>query len=146
MDGVPLPEQTLNDRVALRTAPVDQSPVIFQNWDHLLFLHWEVPASDVQNTLPPGLRVDTYDGKAYLGVVSFLMKNVRPRLLPVVPGISTFPELNLRTYVYDDRGIPGVWFYSLEAGKHLPVWLARRHFHLPYHYARMSFEGAIRQH
>ena len=61
---------------------------MIQQWRDLLFLHWEYPAAAIQATLPEGLFVDTHDGKAYLGVVPFFMRNIRPRFLPAVPGSS----------------------------------------------------------
>ncbi|MEM7682399.1 MAG: DUF2071 domain-containing protein [Planctomycetota bacterium] len=106
-----------------------------QRWRDLLFLHWAWPAEDITRTLPDGLRVDTFDGKAYLGVVPFVMQGVRPVGLPAVPGLSNFGELNLRTYVLGNDGTPGVWFYSLDAHQWLAVQLARKLFHLPYHRA-----------
>jgi hypothetical protein len=121
---------------------------MYQQWRDLLFLHWEYPAAAIQATLPEGLFVDTFGGKAYLGIVPFFMRNIRPRFLPAVPGISNFMELNLRTYVYDRSGVPGVWFYSLDANQWLAVNIARRFFHLPYQHARMkssrTTEGRIR--
>lgn len=121
-----------------------------QRWRDLLFLHWEYPVEQIQQTLPPGLQADTYNGKAYLGVVPFFMCDVRPRLLPAIPGISHFMELNLRTYVHDESGVPGVWFYSLDANQPLAVAVARRYFHLPYEHAKMvarrTATGAISYH
>ena len=111
-----------------------------QQWGDLLFAHWRYPAEAIQATLPPGLFVDTHDGHAYLGVVPFAMRRVRPRGLPAVPGLSNFLELNLRTYVYDRAGVPGVWFYSLDANQWLAVEIARRLFHLPYEHARMALQ------
>lgn len=99
---------------------------MYQRWRDLLFLHWEYPVEQIQQTLPPGLRVDTYHGQAYLGIVPFFMCDIRPRFLPAVRGISHFLELNLRTYVYDEAGVPGVWFYSLDANQRLAVKVARR--------------------
>ena len=110
---------------------------MYQQWHDLLFLHWEYPAAAIQATLPHGLFVDTFEGKAYLGVVPFFMRKVRPRFLPAVPGISDFMELNLRTYVHDRSGVPGVWFHSLDANQWLAVAIARRFFRLPYEYAQM---------
>ena len=52
-----------------------------------------------------------------LGVVPFFMRNIRPCFLPAMPGISNFMEMNLRTYVHDREGVPGVWFYSLDANQ-----------------------------
>ena len=74
---------------------------MYQRWRDLLFLHWEYPAAAIQETLPDGLFVDTFGGKAYLGIVPFFMKNIRPVFLPAVPGLSNFMEVNVRTYVYD---------------------------------------------
>jgi hypothetical protein len=122
--------------------------VMHQQWRDLLFLHWQYPMQVLQRTLPPGLHLDTFDGKAYLGVVPFFMRNVRPSWFPSVPGVSNFMELNLRTYVHDDKGVPGVWFYSLDANQRLAVAVARRSFHLPYVHAHMratrSQAGALR--
>lgn len=107
-------------------------------WRDLLFLHWEVSPEVIRPTLPPGLEPDLHEGRAFLGIVPFVMAGVRPAFLPAVPGISAFPELNLRTYVRDRAGVPGVWFHSLDAARWLAVAIARRFFHLPYHTARMD--------
>jgi uncharacterized protein YqjF (DUF2071 family) len=117
--------------------PAGRRPVMYQSWRELLFLHWAIEPEQIQRTLPPGLHVDTHEGRAYLGVVPFHMQGVRPRFCPPVPGLSRFPELNLRTYVHDDFGRPGVWFYSLDAHQWLAVQIARRFFSLPYVYSRM---------
>lgn len=128
---------TEHDRLLARQRPVGP-PVMHQQWKDLLFVHWEVAPAEVAATLPPGLHVDTFGGKAYLGLVPFFMQGIRPRGLPPVPGISSFLEMNVRTYVHDDEGRPGVWFYSLDANQTLAVTIARRFFHLPYHRATMS--------
>ena len=112
-------------------------------WRDGLFAHWAVDPAVVADTLPDGLRVDTYDGDAYLGVVPFVMADIRPRGAPI--GLS-FPELNLRTYVEGPNG-PGVYFYNLDAADRLGVAVARRLFALPYYTARMDVsrtDGAVR--
>lgn len=111
---------------------------MFQRWENLLFMHWEMDPEIIQLTLPDGLQVDTFQDRAYLGIVPFFMKGIRPRFLPPVPGLSSFLELNLRTYVHDRHGRPGVWFYSLDANQWLAVKIARGVFSLPYFHARMS--------
>jgi len=132
--AIPTPQA----RLRLRERPANRSPVMVQNWRDLLFLHWVVDPDTIQQTLPPGLTVDTFEGRAYLGIVPFFMKDVRPRFSPTVPGLSNFMEVNVRTYVYDERGIAGVWFYSLDANQWLAVKLARTFYKLPYFYARMT--------
>jgi len=109
-----------------------------QRWNQLLFAHWKIEPATVQATLPRGLYVDTHGGAAYLGIVPFAMERVRPAWLPPLPWVSWFLELNVRTYVHDAKGRPGVWFYSLDCNRALAVVIARRFFHLPYFRARMA--------
>ncbi|HEU0006649.1 MAG TPA: DUF2071 domain-containing protein [Terriglobia bacterium] len=111
---------------------------MYQRWEDLLFLHWSYDPLAIQSTLPRGLRVDTFEGKAYVGIVPFFMRDVRPSFCPRLPGISDFLELNVRTYVHDERGVPGVWFYSLDANQRLAVRAARRFFCLPYFDSKMK--------
>lgn len=105
-------------------------------WDKLLFVHWPLAVSALEPLLPTGVKVDTFDGDAWLGLVPFLMRDVHPGGLPALPGLSAFPELNVRTYVTVD-GVPGVWFFSLEATNPVAVRIARAGFYLPYFDARM---------
>jgi uncharacterized protein YqjF (DUF2071 family) len=113
---------------------------MFQRWSDLLFLHWTWPSKELQAHLPPGLTIDTFEGEAYLGVVPFFMRGIRPRFCPAMPWLSNFQELNLRTYVHSDDGTPGVWFFSLDAANPIAVAIAKRFFHLPYRHARMHAE------
>lgn len=108
-----------------------------QSWHDLAFLHWPVPAAAVRPLVPRELSIQAFDGTAWVGVVPFRMAGVMRRPFPDVPGVSAFPELNVRLYVEAD-GKPGVWFLSLDAANRLAVWAARRFFHLPYHLADMS--------
>ncbi|MCB0826756.1 MAG: DUF2071 domain-containing protein [Armatimonadetes bacterium] len=111
-----------------------------QTWRNLIFLHWEVPADALQKLLPPGLTVETWEGKAYVGLVPFQMDNIRFHRLPAIPGTNRFWETNLRTYVIGPDGDPGVWFLSLDASNWPAVVTARAWFGLPYHFAKMSGE------
>jgi uncharacterized protein len=113
--------------------------VMAQQWHDLLFAHWPVPEAVLWPHVPEGLEVDTYKGQAWLALVPFLMRGVRLRNTPTVPGTSEFPELNLRTYV-KRGGKPGVWFFSLDAANSLAVAVARAWFHLPYYRSRMRCE------
>jgi uncharacterized protein len=103
-----------------------------------LFLHWAWDPFEIQKTLPRGLFVDTFDGQGWLGIVPLFMRRVHPRGLPSIPWLSDFLELNVRTYVYNSSGQPGIWFYSLVCNQPLAVELAKRCFHLNYVYARMN--------
>ncbi len=108
-----------------------------QVWHDLLFAHWPFDPAVVRPLVPPQFPLDTFEGRAWIGVVPFRVRGLRPRALPPVPLLSSFPELNVRTYVTRD-GKPGVYFFSLDAGSRLAVEAARLAYHLPYARARMS--------
>ena len=113
-------------------------PVMFQTWRDLLFLHWRVRADLVTARLPRGLELDTYQGSSWIGIVPFFMRHVRPSGLPPLPLLSNFLELNLRTYVRDRQGRPGVWFFSLDANQPVAVLVARLAFALNYRLRTMT--------
>ncbi len=106
------------------------------SWLDLLFAHWQLDPETLRALLPADLELDTFEGRAWIGVVPFRMAHVGPRGLNWIPGVSAFPELNVRTYVVRG-GKPGVWFFSLDATSKVAVAAARAGFHLPYFRARM---------
>jgi uncharacterized protein len=114
-----------------------------QRWGKLLFLHWRVPVDELRPLVPAQLELDTWYGEAWVALTPFTMWNIRPALLPPLPVLSRSHELNARTYVIRD-GLPGVWFFSLEANNRLAVSAARAFFRLPYYRAEMELreEGA----
>jgi uncharacterized protein YqjF (DUF2071 family) len=110
-----------------------------QTWHDVLFAHWAVDPRTVRSRIPSELQLDVTADGAWLGIVAFEITGLRPRGVPRLPGVSSFPEVNVRTYVrLDDR--PGVYFFSLDAGSRLAVHAARRALHLPYHRAAMAIE------
>jgi uncharacterized protein len=111
--------------------------IMGQTWEDLLFAHWRVPVDAVREHVPPGLQVDTFDGSAWVGITPFRLTGLRGRGLLPFPYVSTFLELNVRTYVHADEK-PGIWFFSLDASSRLAVEAARRTYRLPYFHARMS--------
>jgi uncharacterized protein YqjF (DUF2071 family) len=111
------------------------------SWHDLLFAHWPVPAELLRPHVPAALPLDTFDGAAWIGVVPFRMTGVTGRWLPPIPGFSSFPESNVRTYV-NCQGKPGVWFFALDAASSLAVWGARTFFELPYFRADMQVTAA----
>jgi hypothetical protein len=108
-----------------------------QWWGKLLFMHWPVEVSALRPLLPPQLSIDTFEGRAWVGLVPFKMWGVRPYFGPPLPGLNSFLELNVRTYV-QYRGVPGVWFLSLDINSPVAKWGGRQFFFLPYHTAGMS--------
>ena len=129
------------DRVSPALEP-DQPVLMHQNWHHLLFMHWEIPPAELQALIPGGLTVDTFEGKAYVGLVPFTITGVRPVTLPAIPGLSDFHEVNVRTYVHRDGREPGVWFFSLDASSSIAVAAARTAYKLPYFYSKIEFKAS----
>jgi uncharacterized protein YqjF (DUF2071 family) len=126
------------DRLSIRQRP-EGSPIMRQTWGKLLFMHWRIDAKLLRALVPKQLEIDVFDGSAWIGVIPFTMWGIRSSFLPPIPGTSAFHELNVRTYV-QANGLPGVWFFSLDAANRLAVWAARKFYHLPYFNARMALE------
>ncbi|HYC77198.1 MAG TPA: DUF2071 domain-containing protein [Planctomycetota bacterium] len=124
-----------------RDAPPPARPwAMTQRWCDLLFAHWPVPVDVLRALVPAPLEIDRFDGEAWVGLAPFRMENVRLRGTPPMPGLSSTPEVNLRTYVRH-RGRGGVYFFSLDAAPPPVVWGARLWFGLPYYRARMRCEA-----
>jgi uncharacterized protein YqjF (DUF2071 family) len=135
--------QEILDSTAHRPYSLPKGPwIMSQRWHDLLFAHWPVAAYQVSPLLPSPLRpfLDVFDGRAWVGVIPFWMSSVKFRGIPAIPGLSSFAEMNCRTYV-TVGGKPGVYFFSLDAESLSAVYGARLGFALHYFYARMSVVG-----
>ena len=119
-------------------------PLIFQRWRVFTFLHWAYDPAEVQRLLPTELTVHTHDGLAWVGLTPFLLQDLHPSGFPAIPGLSTFPETNLRTYVVDRSGLDGLWFLSLDAAGLATVLGARSCLGVPYHWADMTVQRGSR--
>ncbi len=114
-------------------------PVMHNRWDTLTFLHWSYEPSEIQRLLPPGLEVETWHDRAWVGLVPFFMQ-VRAPGQPWWPRLGRFPETNVRTYVRGPDGNTGVWFFSLEAARFGVVAFGRGGYGVPYFWAKMRCE------
>ncbi|XEC96570.1 YqjF family protein [Paenibacillus tarimensis] len=121
-----------------RPWPVPSKPWIMkQNWNKVLFAHWPMDAGILEPLIPRGLKLDVFEGRAWIGIVPFYMDGIRGRGLPPIPFLSEFPELNVRTYV-TAGGKPGVYFFSLDAANRMAVKAAKWFYRLPYYFAEIS--------
>lgn len=126
------------DRLTIRERP-DRMPIMHQNWGKLLFMHWRIDQAALRPLIPEQLTIDTFEGEAWIALTPFTLWGVRPVFTPPVPFLSEFHETNVRTYVHLD-GVPGVWFFSLDANSSVAVLGARTLFHLPYLNADIELE------
>jgi uncharacterized protein YqjF (DUF2071 family) len=110
-----------------------------QTWVDLLFAHWRMPEEELRRVVPPQLPLDIHDGSAWLGITPFCVQGLRLRATLPPPLLSSFPELNVRTYV-SVEGKPGIYFLSLDADSRAAVLAARRTYRLPYFRSRIRVE------
>ena len=129
---------TKNKSIPLPT----RAPAVHMSWADIAFAHWRVPLDTMRRLVPRELEVDTHDGHAWVGLIPFEMQACDFRGVPRLPGLRDFLECNVRTYVRH-RGVPGVWFFSLDAESRLGVIGGRVVWGLNYRLARFqrSFEG-----
>lgn len=106
----------------------------------MFLAHWPVPTADVRARVPAELEIEEHDGTAWLSIVFFRVRALRARGALPVPGISNFLQLNVRTYVRGPDGLPGVWFFSIDASSRLAALGVRRIYHVPAFHARMTLE------
>jgi len=128
-------------RVGHRPFPLPGSRwTLGQTWEHTLWAHWPVEAAELRGLVPAELEIEEHDGSAWLGLVFFRVRALRARGALPVPGISSFLQLNVRTYVCGPDGLPGVWFFSIDASSRLAALGVRRIYHVPAFHARMALE------
>jgi uncharacterized protein len=133
------------ERITRSPAARVARPVMLQGWYNLTSLHWQYPAAEIQALLPHCFTVDTFDGSAWVGLIPFEMKRIR---LPVGPNggisagrFSSFPEINVRTYIRDAQGRRAVWFFSLDIDRVAPTIIARVGYGLPYCVSKITVES-----
>jgi uncharacterized protein YqjF (DUF2071 family) len=110
-----------------------------QTWEDLLFAHWPVTTATIGAQIPEELDLDLHDGQAWLGVTPLRITGLRLRGTLPFPRLSSFLEVNVRTYVRAGER-PGVWFFSLDASSRVAVEVAWLTYKLPYFHARISAE------
>jgi uncharacterized protein YqjF (DUF2071 family) len=118
--------------------------VMTQSWEKLLFAHWPIDPNIIRSRIPAPLELDTFENQAWITIVPFQMNRIRFRFLPSIPGMCSFPELNLRTYV-THQGKSGVYFLNIDADHHFAVWVANKFAYLPYSYAKIDWEEQNQQ-
>ena len=70
-----------------------ERPVLQMQWRAVSYLHWALPPAVVAAQLPPGLTPDLHAGRAYVGLVPFMMAGIaRPTLKTVSRGLAITNE------------------------------------------------------
>ncbi|WDO13393.1 DUF2071 domain-containing protein [Flavobacterium sp. WW92] len=111
----------------------------YQEWNDVLFLHWQVDLEELKRFVPKELEIDLFEGKPWVSIVAFAMEEIRPRYMPAFTPISNFLEINVRTYI-KTKDKSGVYFLSMEGGKILSCKVAKLISRLPYRYSKIKRE------
>lgn len=118
--------------------------ILRQQWRDIVWCHWPIDPAQVQRLLPFGLTPDLFEGRAFVGLIPFSMRDLRLAgpLGPLsrLAHVGNFGEVNVRTYVKGPDGKTGVWFCTLDADQWLSVKVASLAFGLPYRYASTQLE------
>lgn len=116
-------------------------PVFVADWLDATFIHFRIPANQLQPRVP--LQLDLFNGDAYVSLVAFTQSNLRPvfggRLARwISTPLAHHGFLNLRTYVRfgEQRGI---YFLNEWIPNRLAVLIGPQLYGLPYHLARLNY-------
>lgn len=118
-------------------------PLLLSDWDQVLMIHLEVDCESLQCAVP--FPLDLYEGRAFVTLVAFTMRRMRPRRggrlsrLLFSP-IAKHEFLNVRTYV-KVNGEPGIHFLAEWLSNRLAVSLGPRTFSLPYRHGRIHYQN-----
>jgi uncharacterized protein len=124
-------------------------PMFLAAWVNVLFIHFEVDRDDLADHVP--LELDLHEGKAYVSIVAFTQKRLRPTFGGKLAEWLSRPLaqhefLNVRTYVRvgSERGI----FFMVEwVPKVLAKMIGPRVYGLPYRLGRLQYhvqDGVMR--
>jgi uncharacterized protein len=115
---------------------------LLADWEEPVFFHFRIKPELLQPFVP--YELDLFDGYAYVSLVAFTMKRMRPAIggwiseLPFLP-FRNQRFLNVRTYVKHE-GKPGIHFIA----EWISHWLCSKFgpltYGLPYRFGRHDFQ------
>jgi len=125
-----------------RLLSIRGEPLFYADWDNVIFIHYQTDPQELQRSIPYDL--DLYDGSAFVSLVAFTMRGMRPRFGGSLSAlffrpISTHHFLNVRTYVTHNKAEPGIYFMHEWLSSRLATWLGRWSFGLPYRFAQIDY-------
>ena len=116
-------------------------PLFYANWDNAVFIHYESDPAALQRCVP--FPIDLYHGRAFVSIVAFTLRDMRPRLGGkisqwLVKPIATHHFFNVRTYVRH-HGEVAIYFMAEWLSNRLSVALGPTTFGLPYHFGKIDY-------
>src|SRR6516165_6761954 len=146
MRVAPLQEAPITNQTATATERLLSrrgEPLFYANWDNVLFIHYETEPDALQRRIP--YLLDLYHGRAFVSLVAFTMRGMRPRLgrrlgALLFKPIATHHFLNVRTYV-THKGEAGIYFMREWLSNRLAAWLGPWSFGLPYRFGKIEYRN-----
>ena len=119
----------------------DDMPLFAVDWHAAAFVHYAIEPRLLQPTIP--YELDTKGGLAYVSLVAFTQRRMRPSLGGAVASwlirpVARHEFLNLRTYVRAN-GEHGIHFIAEWIPNRLAVLLGPRTYGLPYRLGRLRY-------
>jgi len=124
-----------------RQLDMKAEPLLCAHWHDALMLHFAVDPEVLQPALP--YELDTLHGLAYVSLVAFTMRDMRPSkggawTAWLMKPIASHAFLNMRTYV-KHKGETGIYFLAEWLPNRLSVKLGPSVFGLPYRHAHIRY-------
>lgn len=132
-----------SDLARRRMLSIKGEPLFFADWLDAVFIHYKVPPAELQPHVP--FPLDLFHGDAYVSLVAFTMRGMRPCLGGrfsewLFKPIATNDYLNVRTYVRH-RGEAGIYFLREWMNNPFSVRLGPITFGLPYHFGEFNYQN-----
>jgi len=141
LDAPPMSNSARSHEASTRLISLPHEPLFIADWDRALMIHYQVDPDDLQQAVP--FDLDLIDGQAYVSLVAFSLRRMRPRFGGkafewLLRPIATHHFLNVRAYVRC-RGESGIYFMTEWLANRLSVHLGPIAFGLPYRYGAIEY-------
>jgi uncharacterized protein YqjF (DUF2071 family) len=136
-------EDRMRTRAAATAAPAESHPAFLGDWAEATFVHFAIEPRRLQPFVP--FELDLYRGEAYVSLVAFTMRRMRPARLDnglgelLLRPIMPCRFLNVRTYVRAG-GRDGIYFLGEWLSQWVNIPFGPLLYGLPYHAGRFHFE------
>lgn len=117
-------------------------PLFVADWEDVAFVHYAFEPAALQPLVP--FELDRFDGAAYVSLVAFTQRRLRPRRGGRVSAALSSPLashefLNVRTYVRH-RGERGIYFLCEWIPNRVATWIGPPLYGLPYRLGRLRYQ------
>ena len=135
-----------SDAARRRLLRPGERPLFLADWTNVLFVHFDVDPRVLQPHVP--FDLDLFRGRAYVSLVAFTQRNLRPRVggrlaALLASPLATHEFLNVRTYVRRGRE-RGIYFLAEWIPNRLAALIGPPMYGLPYRLARMRYRCNVR--